>query len=146
MHRTQRQLMVLIHNFSTGVDQGFLSNIVLQDMPEHIDGHTFNAIAHGYDTQVGGLRNNGGHQAFVKGFGARLMVLDRDKMTAVMCHLIYFHQKLFDTYAGHMCIDHFLQLVDFIRDLELVITFEFQSAVLNFREVVQAEQLFRFSD
>ena len=32
MHRTQRQLVVLIHDFSTGTDQGFFANIVLQDM------------------------------------------------------------------------------------------------------------------
>jgi len=31
-----------------------------------------------------------------------------------MRHLIHLHQQLLDAYAGHMRIDHLLQLVDFI--------------------------------
>jgi hypothetical protein len=55
MNGAKRQFMVLIHDFGAGVDEGFLTDVVLQDVPEHIDCHTLYTSAHRHHAQVGGL-------------------------------------------------------------------------------------------
>lgn len=70
-------------------------------------------------------------------------MLDRDKVTTVMRHLIHLHQQLLDAYAGHMRIDHLLQLVDFIRYVQLVVTLEFQPAIVYLGEIIQSKTLLR---
>ena len=59
------------------------------------------------------------------------MVLNGNKVTTVVRHLIHLHKKLFDANSRHVRVDHFLQSTDFIRHIQLVIALEFQPTIVD---------------
>ncbi|MDN5370560.1 MAG: hypothetical protein PWP74_1868 [Shewanella sp.] len=72
------------------------------------------------------------------------MVLNGNKVTTVVRHLIHFHEKLLDADGRHVRIDHFLQSADFIRHIQLVVALEFQPTIVDRGEIIQTKAFFRF--
>ena len=61
--------MVLIDDLGTSRHECFFSNVVLQDVPEHVNADVGDARTHRNDAEVGGLGDDGRKEGFVKVVG-----------------------------------------------------------------------------